>query len=139
VSTPSACQRDQHFLFDGKRDSLEHSQPPAAKLTKFLSRTINPVSARRNYAEFAPVRRNSAGDLTDRGCNNIQYTRSCTYQRLLRFAFAVGDICIGRYVLYTPSLHSTGRFLCGWRKMVGKTYANAMRSRKVFLFTSKLT
>jgi len=36
--------------------------------------------------------------------------------------------------LYTPSLRSTGRLLCGWRKMVGKTYANAMRSRKGFSF-----
>lgn len=35
--------------FDGKRDSLEHLQLPAAK---FPSRTIDPVNARRNYTEF---------------------------------------------------------------------------------------
>lgn len=49
----------------------EHSQLHAVKLAKFLSRRIDPVSVRRNYANS---RAQKLSDLADERYNNIRYT-----------------------------------------------------------------
>lgn len=63
--------------FDGKRDSLEHLQLLAAKLAKFPLRTIDPVNARRNYAEF--TRAETRREIPPmRAAITYSYTRLCS-------------------------------------------------------------